>query len=132
MSLLCKVGVFGLSGGLSAQFWRCPAIVNIAINPEIMETARTAHAANAKHLAVVSRSLENNIVTVTTPVATVINCLVESAARSNACFLQSGDGGAVVVGIVAIARCVIEGRTAICQDGDRSIRPVALPRVGRL
>ena len=75
-----------------AALCKLPLNVKSPRSPRPIEMISSAQAAKANQRAGESKSFENRTVTVTTPVATVINCLVESAAKSNACFLHSSTG----------------------------------------
>jgi hypothetical protein len=60
-----------------------------AATPLMTEMVSTIQAANASQREIESRSFENKTVAVTTPVAIVINCFVESDAKSNDCLRHS-------------------------------------------
>lgn len=68
-------------------------MLNNTNNPQKIESVSTIQHASASARLVESRSLAKITVAVMTPVATVMSCLVESAAKSKEGFRQSGGGG---------------------------------------
>lgn len=97
-NLMPDAAMLGAGYSPWAVLCRLPLMLNSTAIPKSTERVRTTQAASAQCLEKASRSFENRTVAVTTPVATVINCLVESDKKSNDSFRQSCLAVSVMVG----------------------------------